>query len=167
MEKTANWFSKSDNMKIVLVAALSLVLVVVLMMRMSGDKDAEKPATPAETYNTAAETPAPFQKQTRDDNANRRVEPMKADTMKPPLFLKRDLFSYRMSKNSSKRDEGGSAPDLELNATITDDGEPLAIIGNEVFGTGEMVKGFRVTQIKNNEVILSKENRQYVIRISE
>ena len=169
MQKSVNWFSKKDNIKLVFVAVLSIVLIVVLKAGMSGGKDAESSAASPEIYNTAEGTPAPFIKQTRVDRPLKRKsgksKTLDASTLKAPPSLKRDIFSFRLSKNSSKREEVRRGPDLELNATITDERQPLAIIGSEVLGIGDVVKGYTLTEIKNHEAVLSRDGEHYTLRM--
>ncbi len=171
MEKTVDWFTKKDNIKIILVIVLAIVLLVVLKNRMSGEKDAEKTAASPAIYKTAADTPVPFQKRTSVKTSlkrNRGEQNMKADTVKSPPFLERDLFSYRNTGTRPKRNaEPLEGVDLVLTATIIDEQGAIAIIGNEVLRTGEMVQGMRVTAIENKEVVLSKGRNQYVLRIKE
>ncbi len=91
---------------------------------------------------------------------------IKYDNLQPPPYLTRDIFSFRNSGDNSIRSSDGIIPDnLELNATIIDDGEPLAIIGNKVMGIGEFVNGLEVREIKNNEVVLAKGEQKYILRM--
>lgn len=162
MKKTVDWLSKRDNIKIVLVLVLSLVLIVVLKIRMSGGKDADKSATSPETYKTAAETHADMALKQEPVGAR----PMTDDTLKPPPFLKRDLFSYRNpGTNPTRKAEQMEEENLELTATIINGQSAIAIIGNKVLGIGESVNGFEVRAIKNNEVTLVKGEKKYIMRM--
>jgi hypothetical protein len=164
MKITADWFLKKDNIQLLLVVVLSIVLIVVFKNRMSGGKDIEKAAASPVTHNTAPGTPVTVQDKALKSEAVD-SKSLKASELKAPPSMKRDIFSFRISENSSKREVVKSGPDLKLNATITDDGEPLAIIGSEVLGIGEMVKGFTVITINNNEAVLLRNGKHYTLRM--
>ena len=150
---------------------MAIVLVVVLKNRFSG-----------KGVNTSGSSEARYEREMEPRNqesvkrrnrriggkAQARLKKVEFNAVKPPAFLKRDLFSSRNPGNTPKRmAEQIEKVNLELTATIIDGTGALAIIGNEVLGMGDMIKGLRVTAIKANEVILSKGKRQYVLRIKD
>lgn len=165
-------FSKKENIKIAVMLGLAVVLVIVLVKRFSGGRADEQPFS-AEAGHEQIVMPQ-LQKVKRDYNkatvkrAAVNWKNMKSYSPKAPPFLTRDIFNSRNRDISPKRKaERVKEVPLELTATIVDDQSALAIIGSEVLVTGDTVKGFRVTAIKNNEVVLSKGKRRYVLRISE
>lgn len=82
-----------------------------------------------------------------------------------PPYLTRDLFSSGYLKHKSRGIPRETGKGLKLKATIIDGRNPLAIIGDEVLGIGEFLNGLEVTDIKNNEVILSKGENKYRLRM--
>lgn len=168
MQKSVYRFAKGDNIKLLLVVLLSVVLIVVLKIRMSGGQDTEMSASPSEIYNTSAETLASREQLFADKTlkpASRGSEHLEPSALKPPPFLKRDIFSFGTARNSLKREADQSAPLLKLNATITDNGKPLAIIENEVLEIGDFVKGLKVTAIRDHEAELYGDGKHYTLKM--
>jgi len=171
MSNIKNWCSNKENIKILIMIGMAIILIVVLKNRFGGTS-AEKSDSSKVRYETGMESQA--QAATRDnykripEKSPERSQKVKFSGLKPPPFLKRDLFASRIPVTNPKRKaEQMEEVKLELTATIIDGQGALAIIGNEVLGMGEMVNGLRVTAIKKNEVILSKGKKQHVLRIKE
>ena len=171
MDNIKNWCSNKENIKLAIMIGMAIIFVFVLKSRFSGkavitsDSSVLSNETQIESlhqdsvrgYNTRMQEKTPA-----------RLKEMNDHDLKPPPFLKRDLFSSRNPEIKPKREAAQmEAANLELTATIIDDQGALAIIGNEVLGIGEMLMGLRITAIKNNEVILSKGKSQHVLRIKE
>ncbi len=103
------------------------------------------------------------------DNENVKADPRNTEeTLKlnAPPYLTRDLFSAGYLKHKYRGIPGEIGNSLKLKATIIDGLDPLAIIGDEVLGIGEFVNGLEVTDIKSNEVILSKGGNKYRLRMA-
>ena len=170
MENIKNWCSNKENLKILFMIGMAIVLVFVLKNRFS-EKTANTSGSSSTHYDTGMGSLT--QNSARRDNsrmaekAPARLKQVMLHGLKAPISLKRDIFSYRISKNSSKREEAQKDSGLKLNATITDGSEPLAIIGNEVLGIGESVNGFEIRAIKNNEAVLLRDGKHYTLRIIE
>jgi len=171
MDNIKNWCSNKENIKLVVMIGMAIVLLVILKIRFS-EKAVPASDSSAVRYETGIESLP--QDSVRVDNrrmperAPAQSENVMFQNPKPPPSLKRDLFSSRNPGTKPKRKAGQvEKANLELTATIIDGQGALAIIGNDVFGMGDMVQGLRVTSIKNNEVILSKGKKQHVIRIKE
>jgi hypothetical protein len=171
MENIKKWCSNKENIKILFMIGMAILLIVVLKHRFSGNsaKTSDSSAVSHETVMKAQtqDGTGGFDKRIQD-KAPARSQTVKFNGLKSPPFLKRDLFYSGNPEIMPIRKAGQmERNNLELTATIIDDQGALAIIGNEVLGMGEMIKGFRVTAIKNNEVILSKGEKQHVLRVSE
>jgi hypothetical protein len=171
MDNIKNWCSNKENIKLAVMIGMDIIFVFVLKSRFSG-----KAVITSDSAAISKETEMESLSQDSVRGHNTRVqekEPAQLTAvtvhdLKPPPFLKRDLFSSRNPEIKPKREAAQmEAANLELTATIIDDQGALAIIGNEVLGIGEMVMGLHITAIKNNEVILSKGKRQHVLRIKE
>jgi hypothetical protein len=171
MDKIKIWCSNKENIKILLMIGMAIILVVILKNRFGGT-EAEKSDSSEASYENRMEPQTEIAIGGYDKGIPKRA-PARSKTTKlkgpePPPFLKRDLFFSRYSELNPKiKGEEMEDLNLELTATIVDGRGALAIIGNEVLEMGEMVNGLRVTAIKNNEVILSKGKRKYVLRINE
>ena len=166
-----NWCSNKENIKILIMIGMAIILMVILKIRFSG-----KAVHISDS--SAAGNEAGIESLTQDsaggnnsripEQAPARSQKVIFHSPKPPPFLKRDLFSSRNPGTNPKRKaEQTKEVNLELTATIIDGQGALAIIGNEVLGMGDTVKGLRVTAIRKNEVVLSKGKRQYILRIKE
>ncbi len=171
MNNMKSWCSNKENIKIICMVGLAIVLVVVLIHRFSA-KAVNTSDSPAAEYQRGMEpltgNSAREYKTRMPERTPSRSKKVMFNGVKPPALLKRDLFASRNTGNSPKRTtEQIEAVHLELTATIIDGAGALAIIGNEVLGMGDRVKGMRVTAIKENEVTLSKGKRQYVLRIKD
>ncbi len=91
-----------------------------------------------------------------------------------PLALKRDIFtSSRVARSGGKKVvplvskvELTELEGLKLKATVIDKSGSLAIIGDSVVSVGESVKGFKVTAIMSNEVMLSGAGKNHILRMS-
>jgi len=171
MDNIKNWCSNKENIKILFMIGMAIILLVILKIRFGG-KAVHTSGPSVAGYE--AEMKTPVQDSVRVDNkkmperAPARTENVMFRGPKPPPFLKRDLFTSRNPVTKPKRKTGKvEKVNLELTATIIDDQGALAIIGNDVFGMGDMVQGLRVTSIKKNEVILSKGKKQHVLRLKE
>jgi len=171
MDNIKNWCSNKENIKILFMIGMAIILLVILKIRFGG-KAVHTSGSSVAGYE--AEMKTPVQDSVRVDNkkmperAPARAENVMYRGPKPPPFLKRDLFTSRNPVTKPKRKTGKvEKVNLELTATIIDGQGALAIIGNEVFGMGDMVQGLRVTSIKKNEVVLSKGKRQHVLRLKE
>jgi hypothetical protein len=171
MDTIKNWCSNKENLKIVIMIAMAIILLVILKNRFT-EKAVHTSDASAAGYETASASLS--QDAARGYKARipakRPARPNKGmvQGLKPPPFLKRDLFASRKpGTNPTRMAEHVEEVNLELTATLIDGQGALAIIGNEVLGMGEMIQGFRVTAIKKNEVILSKGTKQYVLRIKE
>ena len=165
-KKVTDWLSNKENIKLLLIIPLSILLIFVLKHRMSGGKDAEKSGASPEIHRSSPAATV----HARDTSWKREAggtRSMKNYALKAPPSLKRNIFAFRISKNNSIREEEQKDSGLKLNATITDDRAPLAIIGSEVLGIGDMVKGFKVTEIKNDEAVLLKDGIHYTLRMVE
>ena len=171
MEHLKNWCSNKENIKLLIMIGMAIILLIILKIRF-GAKAVHTPDTSSAHYETG--TASITQDAVRGyikripEKAPARSEKVMYHGLKPPPFLKRDLFFSRTTGTKPNRKaEHMEEVNLKLTATIIDGQGALAIIGNEVLGMGEMVEGLRVTSIKNNEVILSKGKRRYVLRITE
>lgn len=171
MDTVRNWLSKKENIKILFMIAMAIVLVVILKNRF-GAQAVHTSDSSVAGYEAEKETPAldsvKVDNKRMPERTPARTKNVIYQGLKPPPFLKRDLFASRKPVTIPKRKaEPVEKVNLKLTATIIDSQGALAIIGNEVFGMGDMVQGLRVTSIKNNEVVLSKGRKQHVIRIEE
>jgi hypothetical protein len=171
MENIKNWCSNKENIKILIMIGMAIILLIILKIRFGAKAD-HTPDASAARYETGTES------LTRDsvreyikripEKPPARSEKVMSHGLKPPPFLKRDIFFSRTTGTElTRKAEHVDEVKLELTATIIDGQGALAIIGNEVLGMGEVVKGLRVTSIKNNEVTLTRGKRQYVLRIKE
>ncbi len=171
MDKIKHWCSNKENIKILVMIGMAIVLVVILKIRFGGKAVHTSDASVAgykAGMETAAQDSVRAENRRMPERAPARIENVMFRGPKPPPFLKRDLFSSRNLVTKPKRKaKKVEKVDLDLTATIIDGQGALAIIGNEVFGMGDMVQGLRVTSIKNNEVTLSKGKRKHIIRIKE
>ena len=171
MDTIKNWCSNKENVKIVIMIGMAIILLVILKNRF-----AEKTVHTSDTSAAGYETKLASLSQDAAQRYNARI-PAKTPArlnkgmvqgLKPPPFLKRDLFSSRnIGTNPTRKAEHVEEVNLQLTATIVDGQGALAIIGNEVLGMGDMIQGFRVTAIQKNEVILTKGKKQYLLRIKE
>jgi hypothetical protein len=171
MENIKNWCSNKENIKILVMIGMAIILMVILKISFGG-KAVQTSDSSAAHYETGTESLT--QDSAREyikripETAPARSKKLMFRGLKPPPFLKRDLFFSRTTGTKpTRKAEHVEEVKLELTATIIDGQGALAIIGNEVLGMGEVIKGLRVTSIKKNEVILSKGKKQYVLRIKE
>jgi hypothetical protein len=171
MDKIKKWCSNKENLKILFMIVMAIILLFVLKKRFGGT-GAENPDSSAAHYENRVEAQSEIAVAGYDKRVPTRA-PDRSKTAQlkdpePSPFLKRDLFSSRYSELNPKRNaEEVEKVDLELKATIIDGQGALAIIGKEVLVTGEKINGLRVTAIKENEVVLSKGKKRYVLRIKE
>jgi len=170
MENIKNWCSNKENIKILFMIGMAIVLVFVLKNRFGGT-EAENSDSSAASYENRMEPQTEIAMGGYDKRipkkAPARSKAMKFKSPEPPPFLKRDLFSSRYSGlNPIRKSEETEEVNLELKATIIDGRDPLAIIGNEVLGLGEFIKGAEVIAIKNNVAILSRDGKQYVLKMT-
>ncbi|MBI5740453.1 MAG: hypothetical protein HZA16_07000 [Nitrospirae bacterium] len=151
-------------MKIIIMAGLAVVLVFVLAHRFfSGQgKDDEAHASPAHEDGMNSETPAAALKSSLDD-----LKTAEFDDEAPPS-LGRDIFSSGDTVyGPTEQAEEAEYETLQLKATIIDDQGALAIIDDEVMRIGQSIKGLQVRTIKNNEVILSRGEKNYTMKVTE
>ncbi len=163
-----NWCTKKENVKIIFMLGLAVILLIALQHLFSRGKETHKADSSEAMYENRMESQTQAAKRIKDEKMlkSSNAKTIKYDNLQPPPYLTRDIFSFRNSGDNSIRSSDGIIPDnLELNATIIDDGEPLAIIGNKVMGIGEFVNGLEVREIKNNEVVLAKGEQKYILRM--
>ena len=55
--------------------------------------------------------------------------------------------------------------ELTLTGIIWERADPVALINTQVLRTGEMISGFKVEEIRQNEVVLVKGTERYVLRL--
>jgi hypothetical protein len=166
MNNFYNWCSKKENIKMMVMAGLAVFLIVFLIHRFSGGNDMNTSASSEAIYENSIESQTQLTKRFNDEKIIKHSlsKTMEFDNMKPPPSITRDIFSYSNAKNKPKRyAEEMVMKDLTLQATIIDDQEPLAIIDNEVLGIGDFVKGFEVTAIKDNEVMLFEDGKNHIL----
>lgn len=168
MNKMHSWYSNKESIKVVIMLMLALVLAVVLYHRFS-DKDAGDL-----TYLSSVAHETEVQALSSDESGDRLhrssegLVPGRSRSITAPPALDRDIFSFRILGESSIVDAGRSAADqFELNATLIDAGEPLAIIDGEVLGVGATVRGYEVGEIRDGEVSLMKSKHKYIIKMKE
>ncbi|MFA5644947.1 MAG: hypothetical protein WDA18_01115 [Candidatus Ratteibacteria bacterium] len=83
------------------------------------------------------------------------------------------FFSYAAEKILSKKEDPSPvtpislSPDFILSGIIFDDNSPLAILGDEVKKEREVKNGFLITRILRDRVLLSKEGKEFVMRLRE
>jgi hypothetical protein len=171
MEDIKKWCSDKENLKIVFMIFMAIILVVILKIRLGG-KAEQKDVSPTSAHKTevtaTSQSPAREIKQRKMVRTPVRTGSRAFQGTKAPPFLERDLFSSRKSPSvPTRKGEHVEQVELELTATIIDNQGALAIIGDDVFAIGDMVQGYQVMSIKNNEVVLSKGKRQYVFKFNE
>ena len=163
-------FSNKDNIKIAVMVGLAVVLLIVIAKRFSGSGTDEQPVSAVAGHQQIVMPQSQTVKRQYSKAAvNKAAVPksVKYNNSEAPPFLTRDLFNSRNWDVRPKREADQKDPGLKLNATITDDGDPLAIIGDEVLGIGDSVKGFKVTAIRNHEAVLSGDGKHYTLRMTE
>jgi hypothetical protein len=149
------------------VLILSCVLILIIRERLLPEKESLKTSAPrshsARAVDQRAVSPGVVNaRETTLPAANqgttRRTQNI--SEMSPPS-LDRDLFSPgRHGLNPlgifPAEEVRAQAGTLELQAVLMDRKNPLAIINDEVVGTGQVVGGYRVLLIAENRVVLEK-----------
>jgi hypothetical protein len=164
-------FSNKENIKIAVMVGLALVLIIVIAKRFSNSGTDEPVSAVAgheqiemhEQQNVKRQySKAPFKKTAM------KSENIKLFNSEAPPFLTRDLFNSRIRDIIPKREkEQVKEVPLELTATIIDGNGELAIIGDEVLGIGDEVKGFTIKEVRNNEVLLARDGDLYTLGVKD
>jgi len=90
-----------------------------------------------------------------------------------PPSARNPFFSYAAEKILSKKEDPSSvtplslSPDFILSGIIFDENSSLAILGDEVKKEREVKNGFLITRILRDRVLLSKEGKDFVMRLRE
>jgi len=160
MINPGNWLSNKNNLKIVIMAGLAILLIFVLKYRFFQGQEAGDQAASTQTHDSSLEY------ETRAANLESDPTIMEFDDLKPPPSLETDIFSSGNAEyNPGEEAKEMEVDKLELRATIIDDQGALAIIDDDVLRIGEFIKGLQVRTIKNNEVMLSRGEKNYTMSV--
>jgi len=55
--------------------------------------------------------------------------------------------------------------ELSLSGIIWEESAPMALINNQILAAGEIISGFKVEEIRKNEVILIKGTEKFIMRL--
>ena len=84
---------------------------------------------------------------------------------KPKAVIKEKIPSYIVSRPKSVFRKKAQIIPLTLNGIIEGQGEPLAIINNNILKAGDYVDGARVINIGPDRVVLFYDNKEILLRI--
>jgi len=163
MSNFINRRSGKDNIKIIIMAGLAVVLIFILAHRFFGGQGENDAASAAHTHEDSLKSDT-LTAALKLSPAN--SKPPEFGGLEPPPFLGRDIFSSGDTVYNRKGKAGETEYEgLQLKATIIDDRGALAIIDDDVLRIGEFIKGLQVRTIKNNEVMLSRGEKNYTMSV--
>jgi len=91
------------------------------------------------------------------DGFNRKIEEADIPLSRDPF----DKLDYRSVFTSTALEFS----ELSLSGIIWEESAPLALINNQILAPGEMISGFKVQEIRQNEVILIKGTEKFIMRL--
>ncbi len=91
------------------------------------------------------------------DNAHFKVEEADMPITRDPF----EKLDYRSVFSSTALEFS----ELTLSGIIWEESAPLALINNQILGQGEMISGFKVDEIRKNEVVLIKGTEKFIMRL--
>lgn len=178
MNSILGWCSNKENIKVLLVGGLAVILIIIVKIQFFGGAEINQPLPSSSSYTNI--TTSHLQDSEHDkDEITYNVSHIKSlpgsAQIQPPSSISRDIFSPGNHANktektippSKKTRERKLARSLALKGTIMDNQGSLAIINDETLAIGESIKGFVVTAIDDNKVIVSLNGRQTTLRIKE
>jgi len=157
---------KSERVKIYLIFALSIVLIVVVYFRFFHKKKTHA-AVPARYKAQVARLVVP---QVQLPKAPRARNPEGA-VPEPKLAKVRDIFKPlkapppKKDIQKTKQKPSKATLSLKLKGTILGGNKPIAVINDRFVHTGDWIADYQVVSIAKDEVALSSNAHQMVLKV--
>lgn len=98
------------------------------------------------------------------------ISPVTGAVEVSPVKLERDPFSHPKQVKQQKtiiKETAKEAAKLKLRATLIADQSSMANVNGVLLTSGDVIKGYRLLQIREGEVVFEKQGRKVVINIDD